>query len=68
MRASPRGASGDNAAGDHDGTRSARQPHRNVARQPEREQLSPIGAHGCHRRVVLALDDALTDEGLAHHR
>ena len=44
------------------------QPHHQGLRHAERHQLTPIGAEGRHRRVVLALDDALAGQCLADDR
>src|ERR1700728_579467 len=54
--------------GDHHGAKSAGERNHQVPRHGERHKLSPIGAYSGHRRIVLALDDALAGDCLPDDR
>ncbi len=49
------------------GCRCADQRHRQARRHAQRHELATTRPEGRHRRVVLALDHALSGQGLAHH-
>ena len=54
--------------GDHHGARRTGEGHDEIPRHCERDELSAIRSEGSQRGIVLALHDALTRKGLAHHR